>query len=168
EIRPDTKADIWLLKLGARPAARPFLQTPFSESTPAFSSDGAWLAYESDETGRFEIYARAVSGTGGKWQISNGGGDRPRWSRNGRDIVYRCGKRMMAARVTIGASLTVDRPRVLFEGEFEEGGDCTPNYDIAPDGRFLMIEPSRDPGPAVSQLVVIDNWFTELQQKRAR
>jgi eukaryotic-like serine/threonine-protein kinase len=168
EFRPDTKADIWLLQLGARPAARPFLRTPFWESTPAFSPDGGWLAYESDESGRREIYARAVSGTGGKWQISNGGGDRPRWSRSGREIVYRSGKRMMAARVAMGASLTVDRPRVLFEGEFEEGGDSTPNYDIAPDGRFLMIEPSRDAGPASSQLVVIDNWFTELRQKLAR
>jgi hypothetical protein len=75
---------------------------------------------------------------------------------------------MMAARVALGASLTVDRPRVLFEGEFEEGGDTTPNYDIAPDGRFLMIEPSGDREPAVSHLVVIDNWFTELRQKLAR
>jgi hypothetical protein len=70
--------------------------------------------------------------------------------------------------VGIGASLTVERPRVLFEGEFEEGGICTLNYDIAPDGRFLMIEPSRDPGPAISHLVVVDNWVTELRQKLAR
>ena len=102
ELRPDTKADIWLLQLGATPAARPFLQTPFWESTAAFSPDGAWLAYESDESGRLEIYARAVSGTGGKWPISSGGGDHPRWSRDGRRIVYRSGRRMMAASVTIG------------------------------------------------------------------
>jgi hypothetical protein len=66
------------------------------------------------------------------------------------------------------ATLTVGRPRVLFEGEFEEGGCCTSNYDIAPDGRFLMIEPSRDREPEVSHLVVVDNWFTELRQKLAR
>ena len=75
---------------------------------------------------------------------------------------------MMAASVAAGASLTVERPRVLFEGEIEEGGPYTPNYDIAPDGRFLMIEPSRDQVPATSHLVVIDNWFTELRQKLAR
>jgi dipeptidyl aminopeptidase/acylaminoacyl peptidase len=168
EIRPDTKADIWLLQLGAKPAARPFLQTPFWESTPAFSPDGAWLAYESDESGRHEIYARAVSGTGGKWGISAGGGDHPRWSRDGRQIVYRSGKRVMAASVAIGASLTVERPRVLFEGEFEGGGCCVPNYDIAPDGRFLIIERFRDREPEAQHLVVIDNWFTELRQKLAR
>jgi serine/threonine-protein kinase len=168
EFRPDTKTDIWLLQLGAKPAARPFLRTPFWEGTPALSPDGTWLAYDSDESGRFEIHARAVSGTGGKVQISIGGGDRPRWSRGGREIVYRSGKRMMAASVAMGASLTVDRPRVLFEGEFEQGGFVTPNYDIAPDGRFLMIEPSGDREPAASQLVVIENWFTELRQKLAR
>jgi DNA-binding winged helix-turn-helix (wHTH) protein/Tol biopolymer transport system component len=167
EFRPDTKTDIWLLQLGAKPVARPFLKTPFWESTPTFSPDGAWLAYESDESGRSEIYARAISGSSGKWQISNGGGDRPRWSRDGRQIVYRCGKRMMAAKVAIGAALTVDRPGVLFEGAFEEGGLVTPNYDIAPDGRFLMIEPSPDQAPAATHLVVIDNWFTELRQKLA-
>ena len=75
---------------------------------------------------------------------------------------------MMAARVAMGASPTVDRPRVLFEGEFEEGGTSTANYDIAPDGRFLMIEPSRDREPPPSHLVVIDNWFTEVRQKLAR
>ena len=75
---------------------------------------------------------------------------------------------MMAAGVALGASLTVDRPRVLFEGEFEEGGFCTPNYDVAPDGRFLMIAPFRDREPEAQHLVVIDNWFTELRQKLAR
>ena len=96
------------------------------------------------------------------------GGHHPRWSRDGRQIVYRSGRRMMAASVAMGASLTVDRPRALFEGEFGEGGCCTPNYDIAPDGRFLMIEPLRDRGPEAQHLVVIDNWFTELRQKLAR
>ncbi|HVR72359.1 MAG TPA: winged helix-turn-helix domain-containing protein [Vicinamibacteria bacterium] len=168
EIRPDTKADIWLLDLGGKPVARPFLQTAFWESTPALSPDGVWLAYESDESGRPEIYVRAVSGVGGKWQVSSGGGDRPRWSRDGRQIVYRRGTSMMAASVATRPSFSVEGPRVLFEGEFEAGGFVTPNYDIAPDGRrFLMIEPSQDPEPAPLRLVVIDNWFAELQQKLA-
>jgi serine/threonine-protein kinase len=169
EIRPDTKADIWLLDINGRPTARPFLQTPFWESAPALSPDGKWLAYESDESGRFDVYVRAVSGSGAKRQVSSGGGDRPRWSPDGRQIVYRRGNSMMAARVATGALLTVDRPRVLLAGEFEEGGTVTPNYDMAPDGRrFLMIEPSQDPQPAPARLVVIDNWFTELRQRLGR
>lgn len=169
ELRPDTRADIWLLDLGGKPAARPFLQTPSWESTPALSPDGVWLAYESDESGRHEIYVRAVAGTGGKWQVSSGGGDRPRWSRDGREIVYRSASKMMAARVTRGHSLTVDSPRVLFAGEFEQGGHLTANYDLTPDGsRFLMVEPSHGPEPASSRLVVIDNWFAELRKKVGR
>ena len=76
---------------------------------------------------------------------------------------------MMAARVAAGPSLTVDSPRILFEGEFEIGGFVMPNYDLAPEGsRFLMIEPFQDPEPAPSRLFVIDHWFTELRQKLGR
>jgi hypothetical protein len=76
---------------------------------------------------------------------------------------------MMAARVGAGPSLRFDSPRVLFEGEFEQGGHVTPDYDLTPDGsRLLMIEPSHDAEPAPSRLVVIDNWFAELRQKVGR
>jgi serine/threonine-protein kinase len=169
EFRPETKADIWLLDFRGKPVARPFLQTPFWESTPALSPDGAWLAYESDESGRHEIHVRATAGGGGKWQISSAGGERPRWSRDGHRIVYRSGNKMMAAGVTADAAFTFDAPRVLFEGEFEWNGYVTPNYDLTPDGsRFLMTEPFHDPQPAPLRLVVIDNWFAELRQKVAR
>jgi serine/threonine-protein kinase len=164
EVRPDTKSDVWLLELGAKPVARPFLQGPFWESSPALSPDGAWLAYESDESGRSEVYVRAVSGAGGRWQISNGGGDKPRWWHDGSQIVYRSGRRMMAAKVSARPSFAVGESRVLFEGDFEVGGPATPNYDIAADGsRMLMIEPSRDELP--SHIVVVDNWLRELRQK---
>jgi serine/threonine-protein kinase len=167
EFRPDTKADVWLLDLSAKPVARPFLQSPFWESSPALSPDGAWLAYESDESGRTEVYVRAVSGAGGRWQVSNGGGDKPRWWRDGSKLVYRSGRRMMAATVSATPSFAVGESRVLFEGDFEVGGPVTPNYDIAPDGsRFLMIEPSREQPP--SHIVVVDNWFKELRQKLGR
>jgi DNA-binding winged helix-turn-helix (wHTH) protein/Tol biopolymer transport system component len=167
EIRPDTKADVWLLDLSGKPVARPFLQSPFWESSPALSPDGAWLAYESDESGRREVYVRAVSGAGGRWQISNEGGDKPRWWRDGSKIVYRSGRRMLAARVSAKPSFAVGESRVLFEGDFEVGGPVTPNYDIAPDGsRLLMIEPSREQVP--SRIVVVDNWFRELRQNLGR
>ena len=168
ELRPDTKADIWLLQLGARPAARPFLQTPFSETTPAFSPDGTWLAYESDESGRREIYARAVSGTGGKWLISSGGGDHPRWSRDGRQIVYRSGKRMIAASVGMGASLYGRASAVLFDGEFRRGRLL--HAELRPRSRRPVSDDRAcsDREPETAHLVVIDNWFTELRQKLGR
>jgi serine/threonine-protein kinase len=167
EIRPDTKADVWLLDLGGKPVARPFLRSPFWEGSAALSPDGAWLAYESDESGRREVYVRAVNGAAGRWQISSGGGDKPRWWRDESKIVYRSGRRMMAARVSANPSFAVGESRVLFEGDFEVGGPATPNYDIAPDGRRLvMIEPSPEQAP--SHIVVVDNWFAELRQKVGR
>src|SRR5262249_54469895 len=66
-----------------------FLQTPFDERHDSFSPDGRWLAYASNETGRFEIYAQAFPGKGEKWQISNSGGVNPVWSRNGHELFYR-------------------------------------------------------------------------------
>jgi Tol biopolymer transport system component/DNA-binding winged helix-turn-helix (wHTH) protein len=167
ESRPDTNADVWLLDLRDKPVARPFLQTPFSESCPALSPDGQWLAYESNESGRAEIYVRAVSGAERKWQVSPDGGDRPRWSRNGRRIVYRSGKRMMVVDVETAGSFTAGQPQVLAAVSFEPGGLATPNYDISADGRrILLITPVRDP-PRLP-LIVVENWFAELRDKMGR
>jgi DNA-binding winged helix-turn-helix (wHTH) protein/Tol biopolymer transport system component len=165
EFRPGTtKWDLWLLDLRDKPVARPFLQTQFSESCPSLSPDGRWLAYESDESGRAEIYVRAVSGPERKWQVSPEGGDRPRWSRNGRRIVYRSGKRMMVVDVAAGASFTAGQPQVLAAVPFEPGGLATPNYDITADGRrLLLITPVKDP-PRLP-LIVVENWFAELREK---
>ena len=70
---------------------KPFLNTPFAEGTPAFSPDGRWLAYSSNETGNFEVYVRPFPGPGGKWQISRGGGSWPQWSKNNKELYYRTG-----------------------------------------------------------------------------
>jgi DNA-binding winged helix-turn-helix (wHTH) protein/Tol biopolymer transport system component len=165
ELRPDTKSDIWLLHLDGKPAARLFLQTPFDEESPALSPDGQWLAYDSDESGRPEVYVRPVVAADRKWQLSIDGGDRPRWSGDGRRIVFRSGRRMMAVDVTTVASFAPGSPRVLFEGEFEPGGTSTANYDVTADGRrLLMIKPAAT-SSTPSRLVVVENWFAELQEK---
>lgn len=166
EVHPDTREDIWLLHFGTKTAAKPLLRTIFRESCPALSPDGRWLAYESNESGRVEIYVRRVDDPKGeRWQISDGGGDRPRWTRDGRDIVFRSAKRMVAARVGRGNSFVVEKPRILFEGEFAFGGASTPNYDVSADGgRFLMIKPVQKSSPPAS-FVVVQNWFTQLAQE---
>ena len=79
EINPTTGYDIWVLRLSDR-KAQPFLRTPFNEAAPRFSPDGRWLAYISDESGRFEIYVQPYPGPGGKWQISTEGGTEPVWN----------------------------------------------------------------------------------------
>jgi Tol biopolymer transport system component/DNA-binding winged helix-turn-helix (wHTH) protein len=167
EARPEARWDIWLLDLHDKPIARPFLQTRFSESCPSLSPDGRWIAYESDESGRAEIYVRAVSDLKGKWQISPDGGDRPRWSRDGRRIVYRSGSQMMAVAVRAGDAFSAEKPQVLAEGPFAPGGVATTNYDITADGRrLLLIRPA--PDPPQLPLIVVENWFSELREKVGR
>src|SRR5260370_22435882 len=89
ELNPTKGRAIWVLRLGDPSAgsgqvrkAQPFPRTPFNESVPQFSPDGRWLAYISDESGRFEIYVHPYPGPGGKWQISTEGGAEPVWNRN--------------------------------------------------------------------------------------
>jgi eukaryotic-like serine/threonine-protein kinase len=138
EGSPTTGVDIWVLRLSDR-KTQPFLRTPFTEGGPRFSPDGHWLAYVSDESGRFEIYVQPYPGPGGKWQISTEGGTEPVWNPNGRELFYRSGNKMMAVDVTTQPSFTVGKPRMLFMGEYVPTVTTPPNYDVSPDGqRFLM------------------------------
>jgi Tol biopolymer transport system component len=137
EFDPARKYDIWMLPLEGDRKPRPFLQTPFNETAPEFSPDGRWLAYQSDESGRFEIYVQAFPGPGGKVPVSADGGTRPRWSSKGQELFYRNGGKMMAVGVQAGLSFRAGTPRVLFEGRYGN------QYDVMPDGqRFITIESS--------------------------
>jgi eukaryotic-like serine/threonine-protein kinase len=160
-------SEISVLRLGDR-KAQPFLRTPFNESAPRFSPDGRWLAYISDESGRWEIYVQPYPGPGGKWQISTEGGTEPVWNRNGRELFYRRGDKMMAVDITTQSSFSAGNPRVLFEGRYALTPLTFPNYDVSPDGqRFLMLKPSEQAGAAPTQINVVLNWFEELK-RRAR
>jgi serine/threonine-protein kinase len=164
EVTPTTGYDIWTLGLGDR-KAQPFLRTQFNESVPQFSPDGRRLAYISNETGRWEIYVQPYPASGGKWQISTEGGTEPVWNRNGRELFYRNGDKMMAVDITAQPNFTAGKPRVLFEGHYVPPPGTSPNYDVSPDGqRFLMIKPSDAGDAAPSQINVVLNWFEELKR----
>jgi Tol biopolymer transport system component len=113
--------DVWMLRLSDR-KAQPFLRSTLWAATPRFSPDGRWLAYISDESGRYEVYAQPYPGPGGTVQISQGGGTEPVWNPNGRELFYRYqgfsrqGK-MMAVDIATEPSFTVSNLRMLFEGE---------------------------------------------------
>jgi Tol biopolymer transport system component len=94
------QSEIGLLTLDVQGNTRPFLQTPFSVAGAVFSPNGRFVAYNSDESGRNEVYVQSFPGTGGKWQISNEGGVQPVWARDGREFFYRNGDKMMATDVT--------------------------------------------------------------------
>jgi eukaryotic-like serine/threonine-protein kinase len=148
--------DIYVLELTGARKAQPFVAAAeFVEAFPSFSPDGHWIAYQSNETGRSEIYVRAFPGPGGKSQVSTEGGTRPRWSRDGKHLFFRVGPRMFGAAVRPGPTFATAAPRLLFEGRY------APPYDIAPDGRFLMV---RDEQPMDRpQLRFVLNWVEELK-----
>jgi Tol biopolymer transport system component len=163
DVNPSTGYDIWVLRISDR-KAQPFLQTSFSEAAPQFSPDGRWLAYVSDESGHNEVYVQPYPGPGGKWLISTDGGTEPMWNRNGRELFYRDGDRMMAVDISTHQGFTAGKPRMLFEGRYEPTAGTLPNYDVSPDGqRFLMVKPSEQTGAAPTQINVVLNWTEELK-----
>jgi serine/threonine-protein kinase len=166
ENNPTTKKDIWVLRLSDR-KSEPFLRTPFNEGGPVFSPDGHWIAYISDESGRPEIYVQPFPGPGGKWQISTEGGNEPAWNRNGRELFYRSGNKMMAVDVTTQPTFSAGKPKMLFEGQYVavQPGLTGTAYDVSPDGqRFLMVKET-EASISATQINVVLNWFEELKRR---
>ena len=136
--------DIWILPMDGERTPWPFFQSPFIEAEPHFSPNGRWLAYQSNESGKYEIYVRPFpSGEEAKEQVSTEGGSEPIWSGNG-ELFYRNGDKMMVVDIKTEPSLSVGTPRLLFEGSFDTMPIPLTNYDVTSDGqRFLMIKTSR-------------------------
>jgi serine/threonine protein kinase/Tol biopolymer transport system component len=166
EQDPTTGWDIWVLKLEGDRKPRPFLQTPSNEDAALFSPDGRWLAYQSDESGRNEIYVSPFPDPGRKWQISTEGGTEPLWAPNGRELFYRNGSKMMSAAVETKPTFAAAKPKLLFKGDYVEGPfGFRPNYDVSPDNqRFLMVK-AAEQQQAASQINVVLNWFEELKRR---
>jgi len=148
------------------------LNSRFSESDPAISPDGRWMAYTSNESGQVEVYVRQFPSGSGRWQVSNGGGGFPRWAATGRELVYRSSEGLMVATIEpTGESLRTGTPEQLFTGQFVGGvnGMATGSYvfndyDIAPDGsRFVMFPRAADTQSATAGiLTLVSNWFDDM------
>jgi serine/threonine protein kinase len=164
--------DLWILPLTTGNNAKPipFLTTAADETFGQFSPDGKWVAYRSTEAGPSEVFVRAFqrdqSPAAGarKWLVSTAGGDKPRWSRDGKEIFYIApdGK-LMATPVKIGATFEPGIPVPLFEAKFS---GYFP-YDVSPDGRFLINMPLAQPQTAPSPINVILNWAENLKKQAA-
>jgi len=143
-----------------------FLGTPFEERFPAFSPDGRWLAYESNESGAKEIHVRPFPGPGGRWQISTVGARFPLWSRDGRELLFETldGRVMAVSYTAKGDSFIPGKPRVWSETRLREAGYAS-NYDLAPDGKRLaaMLEASDEKPP--THLTFLLNFFDELRRR---
>ena len=174
---PETRQDIWVLPLDGDPRQAgaegrkpsPWLATRSNETAPMFSPDGRWLAYVSNESGRYEVYVRPYPGPGEKWQISSEGGRQPAWAHSGRELFYRIGDKMMVVDVTTGPSFSAGKPRILFEGSYTHAAGPAEvlfsNYDISPDDQRLLMVQESDAAMAATQINVVLNWFEELKQK---
>jgi Tol biopolymer transport system component len=148
---------------------RPWLpQTPFSETEGRFSPDGQWLVYTSDQSGGAEVWVRPFPGPGAPVQVSSGGGHDPVWSRDGNEVFYRNGPKMLSARVVPGTTFRVDAPHVLFEYEPYGSSAGARTYDVASDGRFLMIENEPTDHTTQASIVVIRNWQETLRAREKR
>jgi len=155
---PETGYDVWTIDVAGDRKPVPFLKTAFLERNARFSPVGRLIAYMSNETGRDEIYVQPFSGPGMKQRVSKDGGRLPVWARDGRELFYRNGDAMMAVTIPAGAELPPGPPRELFRLRSPY------SYDVAPDGRFLMIE-SQTPTVTSSPITVVLNWFEGLKAK---
>jgi hypothetical protein len=110
---------------------------------------------------------QAYPGPGGKYQISTEGGTEPVWNRNGKELFYRSGDKMMAVNITTQPSFSVGKPKMLFRGPYVTTPITFPYYDVSPDGqRFLMIKPTEQTSSSsLTQIVVVQNWFEELKRR---
>jgi len=161
----NTGWDIMILPLEGDRKPKPFLQTQFTELAPALSPDGRWLAYQSNESVRNEVYVQPFPGPGGKWQISTDGGTHPVWSRNGREIFYRNGAKVYAVAVQPASGFSFGKPTLLFEAPYTYASSPSPNYDVTLDGQHFVMIKAEEGQASVTQVNVILNWFEELKRR---
>ena len=147
--------DIWTLRMPER-VAEPFIESRFVEAAPAFSKDGRWLAYVSNESGSSEVYVQEFRPSGQRWRVSKAGGTEPVWSKDSQRLYFRQGFKLLAVAA---------RPPFAGAVELFETPWASPQYDVAPDGeRFFMIR--RDQSAA--RIHVIFNWVDELKRRVPR
>ena len=135
------------------------MRTEFNEQGPQFSPDGHWIAYQSNESGRYEVYVAPFPGPGGKRQVSTAGGALPRWRADGKELFYRAAdNRLMAAEVDAkGGAFEVKKVEPLF-GPIVGAT----SYDVSADGqRFLTLVPVG--GETDTPLTVVQNWTAGIK-----
>jgi serine/threonine-protein kinase len=147
ELHPDTGADVWALDAGEK-RARPLLRTRFDEDVGMLSPDGRWLAHESNESKRWEVYVRPWPALTPRFQVSTDGGESPLWSRDGRTVFYHSGDTLLAVDIGASAAFTASRPRVVARDPQAMW------YGVAADGRLLAIRQPSGRGPAAIHVIV--------------
>ena len=174
ELNPETNgADIRYIELGTDgDVGEPitFLGSPAGEMFPKFSPDGRFVAYTSNESGRYEIYVRPFPDGTGRWQASVNGGEAPRWRSDGKELYYVEGRKLMAVSATSESTFTLGQPQPLFEASaLVASVSITPGgYDVSADGqRFLTVSPveGAENETAPPTIRVVQNWHEEFRDR---
>jgi Tol biopolymer transport system component len=157
---PESHLDIWALPMDGDKQPFPLVRSPYEDLNPQVSPDGRWLAYQSDESGRHEVYIRPFQRAGAAVPVSIAGGTQPRWRRDGRELFYLgLDRRMMAAKIALaagGQSVEVGTSVPLFQTLVGGAGIAQRQYEVSPDGqRFLIDVPVEGP---TAPLILIQNW----------
>ncbi len=164
-VDPKTKEDLWVLPMQGEHKPEPFLVTDYTETAGAFSPDGRFIAYVSDESGKFEVYVRSFpAASGGKWAISSGGGYQPRWRPDGKELFYFAAEgKLMSVDVTPGTAFKAGAPKFLFQAPIFGGGASTENryWDVNPDGKRFLINVA---GGGSAPVTVVLNWQAGLKK----
>jgi serine/threonine-protein kinase len=164
------ESDIWMVPADGQGEPEAYLASPALEEAPTFSPDGRWVVYQSTESGSPAIYVQSYPLGAGKWQVSEGIGVRPRWSRDGREIFYRTDEGLSVVAVdTSGGTFRPEKARPLLRGNFlgdvgglAIGGAVFHDYGVAPDGqRFVMFAGAE--GTEVAWVNLVSGWFEDLK-----
>jgi len=161
--------ELWTVQLRGPPAPARYFANGFNLAHPTLSPEGRWMAYDSDESGRVEVYAQSYPNPSLKrWKVSPANASEPMWTRGGRELVYRKGDSVMAVSVDLENGRS-SPPRALFAGPYPDNPGWTRprSYDVSRDGeRFLMMKlPAEELRPRIA---VVLNWFAELRAKVPR
>jgi dipeptidyl aminopeptidase/acylaminoacyl peptidase len=160
---PKTKWDLLLLPLTGEKKPMPLAQTEFNEWIGKFSPDGRWVVYQSDESGKYEIYVRTLDPRGGKWQVSSSGGGGAQWLRKSNEIIYTTpDQKVMSATVKYSSSsFEVVRTTHLFDLNIKGAGTLN---DVTADGQTFLVELTGIQGGS-SPVTLVMNWQEELKKK---
>jgi hypothetical protein len=142
----------------------PVAQTRFDETGPRISPDGQWVAYLSNESGRFEVFVRASDGTGRKYPVTSEGGFGPMWAKDGRELLYGSPKGLMASTFTAAPTPTIGPPELVVSSAKPELENIITALS-APDGQRLVVFVSKSP-PPITEIKVVTNWTDRLRQLR--
>ena len=168
-LHPTTGADIRYLKRnddGDGFESHTLLATPFIEGMPRLSPDGRFVAYVSNESGKDEIYVQTFPQGGGKYQVSVNGGSQARWSRDGKELYFVAGDQLMATAVSSGETRFATGPPELLFRHASLNAYSSTNYDVAADGRFVVVDPLESKDDQLRRIHVVQNWLAEFENRR--